>query len=72
MWETSNDFFEDTQIDSIIDFMFEKHKAKIFLQNLLYVDQAVNVAIWEFYPDVWWVNINMYVIAGIILLIETL
>lgn len=51
MSATNNEFFEQTQIDSIIDFIFEQNKIKFVLQNLLYVAQATNVSLWLFYPE---------------------
>lgn len=39
------DLFEYTQIDDIIDFIFDQNKTKFIVFNMLYVSQAVLVSI---------------------------
>lgn len=66
------DFFEYTQIHSVIDFIFEQNKTKFVLFNHLYVSQAVMVSINQLYPDfavaVW----LSYILACVILAIEAI
>lgn len=70
MMDTNNEFFEQTQIDCIIDYVFQKNKTKLVIMNMIYILQAVFVSYWEFYPQNYWVKLTMYTLASIIIFIE--
>ena len=52
--DTNLEFFEQTQIGAIIDYVFEQNKLKLLSQNMLYVSQALMVSLNQLYPNAIW------------------
>ena len=52
--DTNLEFFEQTQIGAIIDYIFEQNKLKLLSQNMLYVTQALMVSLNQLYPNAIW------------------
>ena len=67
---TTDEFFESTQIDTIIDFLFASKRMELVLFNLLYAAQAALVTVYNFYDDIEALNIALTCVAGALILIE--
>lgn len=62
------DLFEYTQIDDIIDFIFEQNKVKFIIFNMVYVGQAIFVSINELYPHLFSTTVIICNVLAIVIL----
>lgn len=65
-----NEFFEQTEIGPIIDFIFDRNKGKFLSQSFLHILQALVVILFDLYPSFNWTNYVMIGLATIILMLE--
>lgn len=68
--DASNEFFEITDIDTIIDVIFERYKMHFIMMNLGHIIQAILVSFFIFNKESQALRIAMYIVAGINILIE--